>query len=155
MYVAGLIQNQETRNQYLRNEIAKLNKIEEEIKEMQSSEERLLARLESIKRLQQSRPEPVKMLDAFVRRLPEDIYLTSLQSQGKQITLKGNARINNVVSDFMRELDQSELFDVPNLRVIERKEIVENVPASNFELIVDRTLQSDEDEEEENAGDIK
>jgi type IV pilus assembly protein PilN len=155
LYVAGLIENQEARNQYLRNEIAKLKKIEEEINEMQRSEERLLARLESIQRLQQSRPEPVKVLDTLVRRLPEDMYLSQLQSEGLQITLKGNARINNVVSDFMRELEQSELFGVPSLRVIERKTVFENVPASEFELVVSRVSKTDEEEDSTTTGAVK
>jgi type IV pilus assembly protein PilN len=155
LYVAGLIENQEARNQYLRNEIAKLKKIEEEINEMQRSEERLLARLESIQRLQQSRPEPVKVLDTLVRRLPEDMYLSQLQSEGLQITLKGNARINNVVSDFMRELEQSELFGVPSLRVIERKTVFENVPASEFELVVSRISKTDEEEDSTTTGAVK
>jgi type IV pilus assembly protein PilN len=155
LYVAGLIENQEARNQYLRNEIAKLKKIEEEINEMQRSEERLLARLESIQRLQQSRPEPVKVLDTLVRRLPEDMYLSQLQSEGLQITLKGNARINNVVSDFMRELEQSELFGVPSLRVIERKTVFENVPASEFELVVSRVSKTDEEEDSTATGAVK
>jgi type IV pilus assembly protein PilN len=155
LYIAGLIENQEARNQYLRNEIAKLRKVEEEINEMKRSEERLLARLESIQRLQQSRPEPVNVLDTLVRRLPEDMYLSLMQSEGRQITLKGNARINNVVSDFMRELEQSELFGVPSLRVIERKTVFENVPASEFELVVNRVSQTDEEEENAATGDVK
>jgi type IV pilus assembly protein PilN len=115
----------------------------------------LLARLESIQRLQQSRPEPVKVLDTLVRRLPEDMYLSQLQSEGLQITLKGNARINNVVSDFMRELEQSELFGVPSLRVIERKTVFENVPASEFELVVSRVSKTDEEEDSTTTGAVK
>lgn len=152
LYIAGLIENQEARNSYLRNEIAKLKKFEDEIQEMQRSEQRLLARLESVKQLQRSRPEPVKMLDALVRRLPEDMYLTEMKSEGKQVTLKGNARINNVVSDFMRELEQLELFKVPELRLITRRDIVSNIPASSFELVVQRVTQNGEEEEEINGG---
>lgn len=148
MYVAGLIEHQENRNQYLRDEIARLNEIEREIEEMKNSEDRLRARLDAIQKLQRGRPDMVKVLDAMVRRLPEDIYLNSFKAQGMTLTMRGNARVNNVVSDFMRELEQSELFGEPKLRIVENKTVFDDVPVSQFELVVNRkTPQADSDEE--------
>ncbi|MCB1806983.1 MAG: PilN domain-containing protein, partial [Candidatus Competibacteraceae bacterium] len=49
-----------------------------------------------------------------------------------------NARVNNVVSDFMREFEQSPLYAEPVLRVIENRTIADNVPASVFQLNVSR-----------------
>lgn len=138
MFVNELIDQQNARNDYLRQEITKLKKVEEEIKEMQKTEASLLARMDTIKKLQSSRPDMVKALDSLVRIIPEDVYLASLNSKGKNLQLNGNARVNNVVSDFMREFEQSPLFGVPVLRVIENRQIAENVPASVFQLSVQR-----------------
>ena len=148
LFVTDLINHQEARNKYLSNEIDKLKEIEREINEMKAAEERLIARLNVIQRLQGGRPAMVQVLDSMVRRLPEDIYLTSFQSKGTALTLRGNARINNVVSDFMRELEQSPLFGEPKLRIVENKRIVEDIPASQFEMAVNRVAQSKDDDEE-------
>lgn len=143
LYVTDMIEHQERRNQYLKDEIAKLDKIEREINEMKNSEDRLRARLAAIQKLQRGRPGMVKVLDSMVRRLPEDIYLQSFKAEGPVLTMRGNARINNVVSDFMRELEQSPLFGEPKLKIVENKVVFEEVPTSEFELTVSRAAQPD------------
>ena len=149
LFVADLIDHQKSRNDYLRDEIVKLNDIEREINEMKESEERLVARLDVIQKLQSGRPGMVKVFDNLVRRLPEDVYLTSFKAQGPTLTLRGNARINNVVSDFMRELEQSPLFGEPKLGIVENKRIFEDVPASQFDLAVSRQDSKKDDGEGE------
>ena len=138
LYVQELVDQQNERNNFLRGEIAKLKKIESEIKEMQKTETSLLARLDTIKKLQSSRPDMVKALDSLVRLTPEDVYFTTINVRGKNLQLDGNARVNNVVSDFMREFEQSPLYAEPVLRVIENRTIADNVPASVFQLNVSR-----------------
>lgn len=143
LHISRLLENQEARNEFMRNEIAKLAAVEKEIKQMQESENRVRSRLEAIQGLQRSRPDIVKAFDGLVRLVPGDIFVTSLLSEGKQFTLKGAARTNNILSDFMRDLDQSPLFGEPVLKVIENKNLVKEVPASTFELAVSRTPPSD------------
>lgn len=138
MYVVKLIDNQETRNQFLSSEIERLKAVEKEIKEMEESEARLLARFESIKQLQAKRPDMVKALDNFVRILPGDVYLKSLNSVGNRFTIAGNARVNKVVSDFMREIEKSPVFAEPGLKVVNNIKTEEDIAVSAFELNVNR-----------------
>lgn len=148
MYVAQLIENQEARNQFLNDQITQLKKVEKEIKIMEESEARLLARFESIKKLQAKRPDMVKALDNFVRVLPGDVFLKSLNSTGNQFTIAGTARANKVVSDFMRELEKSPVFDAPGLKVVTNTKIEEDIPVSAFELNVKRLATKTEQDEE-------
>jgi type IV pilus assembly protein PilN len=138
LYVEQLIANQEDRNQYLRGEIERLKKAEQEIKELDKVKARLLGRLQVIQDLQARRPGMVRAFDSLVRLLPEDIYLTSMSVAGNKLTLKGTASSNNVVSDFMRRLADSPWFGEPTLKVIENTNVGE-VRTSVFELSVDRT----------------
>ena len=147
--IAGRIDYQEARNQYLRDEIDRLRRIEREISEMDETKARLLGRLEVIQNLQRSRPIVVKVFDELVRRLPEDLFLTSFQSQGEKLTIKGTALSNNVVSGFMRELEQSSVFGEPGLTVIQNEQLENNVRASRFELAVNRAKPKDSDESDE------
>jgi len=135
LYIQNLIDNQEARNQYLRDEITKLKKVEQEIKKLDEAKARLLARLEIIQNLQRSRPGMVKVYDTFVRRLPEDIYMESFNTTGKAVTLKGIAKSNNVISDFMRNLEDDRLFGVPTLKIIENRTI-NTAETSIFQLSV-------------------
>jgi type IV pilus assembly protein PilN len=138
LYFERLIANQEARNTYLRGEIARLKKAEEEIKALDQTKARLLNRLQVIQDLQAKRPGMVRAFDALVRILPEDVYLISMTVAGNRLTLKGAASSNNIVSEFMRNLADSPWFGEPTLKVIENQD-VSNVRASIFELSVDRT----------------
>ncbi|MCP5420531.1 MAG: PilN domain-containing protein [Gammaproteobacteria bacterium] len=138
LYVEQLIANQEARNTYLRGEIARLKKAEEEIKELDKVKARLLNRLQVIQDLQARRPGMVRAFDSLVRILPEEVYLTSMTVEGNRLTLKGVANSNNTVSEFMRNLTDSPWFGEPILKVIENQD-VSGVRASVFELTVDRT----------------
>lgn len=137
--ITNLIDGQETRNQYLRNEIARLNRVEQEIRDMRQAETQLLDRLDAIRRLQRSRPDMVRAFDALVRLTPEDVFLTSLTARSTSFNVRGNARINNVVSDYMRELAQSAMFGEPQLKVIETRRLTGDIPVSAFDLDVAHT----------------
>lgn len=153
MYISGLIDHQEARNRFLQNEIEKLAEIEKEIQEMELAKERLLGRLEAIQNLQRSRPVMVKLFDRMVNEIPEEVYLQSFQSRDQEITLEGTARSNPLVSNFMRRLGEEELFNDPELLVIQN-EAINGVRASQFELMVRRAKLKDASaEEDESAAD--
>lgn len=133
MYMENLIENQRARNQFLQAEIDKLKGADEEIKRIEKVRSGLLARLDVVKNLQESRPGVVMVFDTLVRRLPPNIYLTGFNTAGQAVTFNGVAESNNVISDFMRQLTLSGLFTEPVLTVIENKE-VNKVKASVFEL---------------------
>ncbi len=128
---------QESRNEYLRGEIARLKKAEAEVKELDKVKARLSNRLEVIQDLQASRPDMVKVLDAIPRVLPDNVYLNSLKSDGVQLLIKGIASSNNAISSFMRNLGDSTEFGEPMLTIVENRDI-NDIPASQFELVVKR-----------------
>jgi len=142
--IASRIEFQQERNNYLRGEIARLKKAAEELQELQKTRSRLVDRLNVVQKLQTVRPGMVRMLDELVRQVPQDIYLTGFKTATNQVTLDGIARSDNVISDFMRDLKNSDtnLFGEPVLQVIETRS-VNNVPARVFQLIVPLKLGSD------------
>lgn len=138
---------QQERNDYLRGEITRLKKAAEELQELQKTKNRLVERLGVIQKLQTSRPGMVRMLDKLVRLVPQDIYLTEFKTASNQVILKGIAKSDNVISDFMRTIRNSELFGEPALQVIETRN-VNNIQARVFDLILPLKL----DEEKTAAG---
>lgn len=113
---------QESRNKFLDREIATLDKQIAEIKELEATKERLLARMQIIEQLQRSRPEVVHLFDELVRRLPDGVYLKSVKQTGNRLSIKGVAQSSTRVSAFMRNIDSSEWLTDPGLDVVETVE---------------------------------
>lgn len=116
--VDGQIQNQNSRNQYLADNIKVLDEQVAEIRELQKKRNQLLDRMRVIQELQGNRPIIVRVLDQLVRTVPDGVFYTSLQTKGKTITIRGVAESNNRVSSLMRRLAASDWLSSPNLDAV-------------------------------------
>lgn len=134
----GRIDYQNDRNQFLKQEIARLDQKIIKIRQLQATKKRLIARMEVIQKLQQGRPQIVHLFDQFVTTLPEGLYLTSLKEQGNNITITGVAESNARISSYMENLDSSPWLSDPNLSVIEIKDS-KGFRVSDFTLNVKQT----------------
>lgn len=114
----AMIEHQENRNAFLKQEIKKVEEELKEIKELEKRRDDLIARMNVIEQLQQDRTRIVHVFDDLVRKLPEGVYLTALKQTGTSFTISGVAQSNARVSTFMRNLDSSEWFVNPDLDVI-------------------------------------
>ena len=113
--VTGQINNQNARNQLLKQEIAVLDKQVAEIKDLERRRNQLLDRMRVIQELQGNRPIIVRILDQMVKTVPDGVFYTSLTTTGKTISAVGIAESNNRVSSLMRRLDGSDWLADPNL----------------------------------------
>ncbi|MTW22363.1 PilN domain-containing protein [Allochromatium palmeri] len=121
-YFEDRISGQQTRNQYLKTEIASLDRKIKEINEIEKTKADLLSRMDIIQRLQKSRPEIVRLFDELVTALPEGVYLTKFEQSDRTITLEGRAQSNARVSAFMRRIESSKSIGQPRLMLIENKD---------------------------------
>lgn len=147
---AGYIERQESKNSFLKTEIAKLDQQIAEIKRLREQVDALLARKQVIESLQGRRAEAVHLLNELAQRMPEGVYLKSVKQTGARVVLVGYAQSNARVSHLMRSLEESPFLEEPGLvevkaatvngrRVSEftlgisierpKAETVENVPA--------------------------
>jgi type IV pilus assembly protein PilN len=117
--VQGWTRAQESRNQILTSEISELDKQIEEITDLETQRERLLARMQVITQLQQSRPEVVHLFDELVNALPEGVNLLEVVQAGNRIELRGAAQSSTRVSALMRNIDGSEWLRDPGLEIVE------------------------------------
>jgi type IV pilus assembly protein PilN len=120
LYADSLIQEQNQRNQFLEQEIAKVDKKIREIQDLEKQRDRLLARMQVIQELQESRPKVVKVFDSIVRVVPEGVHLTTLDRSGNLLNFNGVAQSNARVSVFMQQIDNNEEYDESRLKVIKR-----------------------------------
>lgn len=105
--IAARIDYQNRRNDYLKQQIALLNRKIVAIKGLDKEREALLARMQVIARLQQSRPEVVHLFDSLVQVLPQGVYYTRITQKGSNLVIVGVAQSNARVSSLMRNIDAS------------------------------------------------
>ncbi|MBA1233005.1 type 4a pilus biogenesis protein PilN [Stutzerimonas nitrititolerans] len=117
-YFQNAIERQAARNDFVRQEIAVLDKRIAEIKELRERRQQLLERMKIIQDLQGNRPIIGRVFDQLVRTLPDGVYFTELKMMGKNIAIVGAAESNNRVSNLMRNLDGSDWLDAPNLNEV-------------------------------------
>jgi type IV pilus assembly protein PilN len=135
------IQHQRDRNDYLKREIAELDKQIEEINGLDKQKQRLLARMEIIETLQRSRPEIVHVFDEIVRLMPEGVYLTYLKQTGTKFEMRGVAQSSTRVSSFMRNIDASQWLADPNLQIVETR-AKDAAGGSSFTLFANQRRQA-------------
>ena len=141
------IDHQQFRNKMLQDEIKTLDASLKQIETLEETKEQLLARMDIIQSLQQQRPQIVHLFDDFVRTVPEGIYLTTIEQQGEQLTIKGVAESNGRVSAYMRNIDASSWMATPKLKVIQTKK--GTLRSSDFTLLTSQSHPTDKQDKTE------
>jgi type IV pilus assembly protein PilM len=121
-YMNSLIEAQQARNQFLQDEIVKVDKRIKEVDRLEAEKARLLARMNIIQELRASRPQVVHVFDELVRAIPDGVYITKVARNGQILTLEGVAESNARVSALMNRLDRSAWFADPKLDVVQSAE---------------------------------
>lgn len=152
IFYAGQVSTQQERNQFLKNEISKLDKDIAEIKKLKEEIQALLARKQVIETLQADRSQTVHLLDELVRQVPEGVYLKSVQQRGLQVALSGYAQSNARVSTLMRNIEASPWLEKPDLIEI-RAGTVDKRRVSEFKLNL--SLKRTTQEESKDKGPAK
>lgn len=71
---------------------------------------KLEKKIDVIDGLDRARSGPVRILAELATRAPERLWLTSLETKGKSVTMKGESIDNEIVALFLRALDESPYF---------------------------------------------
>jgi len=141
--INGYIATQDERNDFLKKEIAVLDKQLVEIKRLKEQTASLLARKQIIESLQRDRAEAVHLLNEMAKQVPEGIYLSALKQEGQKITLKGYTQSNARVSTLMRNLESSPWLESPQLVEIKVATLGKR-RASEFSVIATLTRAAQE-----------
>jgi len=136
--MSGLIDYQQSRNNFLVNQNKILKARISEIENLEKEKSNLLARMNIIQQLQSSRPQVVHVFDEMVSTMPNGVYLTGIKNTGALITLDGFAQSNARVSSYMRKVDDADWLSDPRLDVI-NTENIKGQRISKFTLVVKQT----------------
>lgn len=132
---------QNEKNEFLKREIAALDKEIAEIKKIQEQTNALLARKRVIEALQANRTETVHLFNELAKQVPEGIYLRTLTQAGNKLSLTGIAQSNARITTLMNNLDESPLLE--NSTLVETKsEVVGNRRLNAFSITTVITRQT-------------
>lgn len=147
-YINGQQEYQEHRNKMLQDEIALLDIKIVEIRLIEDKKRKLLAKIDLIQKLQESRPEIVHLFDEIPKSTPDGVFLTKITQTGADLTFEGKSQSNARVSAFMRAIEASPWLDLPTLSIIQSPEKTDPDELSDFTL---RAKQGRDNPESENG----
>ena len=110
LYFQARIDGQTTRNQFLNNEIQKLDIQIAEIKTLNDKKDALQKRIDVVEQLQRSRNVGTQVLDEIAKIIPNGIYITQIDKQGNSIQITGKSESNNHLANMIRAIELSDLF---------------------------------------------
>jgi len=122
-----LTAEQQSHNQYIQSEIARLEAQIKDIADLKAEIESLKARQRAVEDLQTDRNTPVQLLNDLARLAPEGIYLTAIRQDAKLVTISGIAQTNERVSEFLRNVSRSsEWLEKPDLIEVKLANVTTN-----------------------------
>ncbi len=113
--ISSMQDSQTRRNDFLKQEIAKLDIQIKEIAQLKEKTNALLDRKKVVEALQVNRAEMVHLFDELARQLPDGMYLKSVKQAGDKLTLTGVAQSSARVSTLMRNIESSHWLSAPRL----------------------------------------
>ena len=143
--IDAMIERQAQKNNFLKSEIAVLDKQIEEIKKLKEQTESLLQRKQVIEALQANRTETVHLFNELAHQLPTGIYLKSIKQEGQKVILTGYAQSNARVSTLMHNLDESPILESPVLIEIKAVQVGKR-RMSEFSMSINFSRQSSADD---------
>jgi type IV pilus assembly protein PilN len=107
---------------HTKTELAKYNKINDEIAQIKKKLNNLKKKMAVMKTLEANRFEPTRLLDTMTQAVvPKRMWFTQLESKGEEVKINGIALDNKTVADFMVRLEDCGLFKEVDLKTLKRK----------------------------------
>jgi type IV pilus assembly protein PilN len=118
----------------LKKELGNYEKTIQRIDELDQRIQLIEKKLDVIKKLEEGKAGPVRLLDELAQAVPRDrLWLEALAESGGSLTLRGAAKDNETVADFMVNLEKAEHIQSVDLQSIQAKE-EEGVMLAKFTL---------------------
>ncbi len=111
----GMISRERDRLQTAQAEKKKLEYVIAKLAELENQKAVFERKISLINQLRAQKDSAVVILDELSKDLPDWVWLTEVSFQGQLIQIKGNALSNNLIADFIYNLENSAHFATVNL----------------------------------------
>lgn len=137
LFIDGMVERQNARNNFLTEEIQMLEVQIGEIRDIRGRKDSIEQRSKIILDLQESRNLPTHILDELAQIMPAGVYLSKVDKKGSLLWIEGHSESNNNVANFMRKVKSSIWLKDPNLQSISIKDNAEHkLQAFNLQITI-------------------
>ena len=133
LWMAANVNEAKAENQRMTKEIEQLKDTVAKVDEIEKLKTDLQTKLQVIKQLKANKAGPVRLLDELAIATPEKLQLTSLDEDNGLVKLAGLAVSNEVISQFLSNLEASEYFSEVYLNAIDQAK-GETLQLKNFSI---------------------
>jgi type IV pilus assembly protein PilN len=110
---------------------------QKQVEQFKSKSTNLKKKLNVIDGLEKARTGPVRLFDELAKLTPERLWLNSMKTQGKSISLEGESIDTGVVADFLRSLNESDYFENVDLKKTQGGKDMGGVKLVIFKIVAD------------------
>lgn len=150
MLVANQVSAARETNDQLKKQINKTKQVVAEVDEQERLAEDLRTKLGVIMGLKANRVGPVHMLDELSQATPERLQLRSVEEDNRKVGVTGVAVTNEVISQFLSNLEESDYFSEVYLNAIDQTEIG-GIKLKEFSITAKLVVPGFDDESTEEA----
>lgn len=122
------------RTQELNTQLAQFKSQQEQVDAYKAKKADIEQKLQVIDRLEKSRSGPVHILDELASHTPERVWLTEMVARGGKIELKGMSLDNELVAQFLTDLNASAYFANVELKETELQ-TVDALKLNTFRIV--------------------
>lgn len=105
-----------TRIKKYEEDVATLNKIIGEVKNIKKEKAEMEQKLGVLKKLRDGRVGPVRVLDELAGVIPQRVWITNMEEGGGTVTFAGSGASHEEVANFVKKLKTSKFFSNPILK---------------------------------------
>jgi type IV pilus assembly protein PilN len=120
--ISARVNNVRAENNALKTEIEQKQQILNKVRELEKVAQEVQQKLTVIKQLKARKTGPVHMLDQLAIAAPEKLQILSLQEKKGKVDIEGLAVNNEIISQFLSNLEQSEYFENVYLNSVEQED---------------------------------
>ncbi len=134
-YQGSRVNSLEAKVERIENDIKKYEAIGKQVDENKVKIELINKKKRVIADLVKDRYKPARLLGVMTELVVSDqMWLTSLSTQGDNVRVKGVAMDERTVADFMTNLERSGLFPIVNLNTVKQKTFNDSINLKEFEV---------------------
>jgi hypothetical protein len=122
----------------LTSELNKTNGYEQTKKSLEEDEKTIRTKIETIQELIRDRTTPPKILTTLSESIPKEVWLQEFSLKDQHFKISGSASSMDVVSDFMKSLEETIYFKNVVLKSSKQDTVKGGRSAATFELEADR-----------------
>ncbi len=142
-----------TKTENVNLQITKFKEKANRVKKIKKDLKRLDEKLDVVYSLQTQREKKLVLFDTMTQLIvPGRMWLESIKTTPKNVTITGIAFDNPTIADFMERLEQSPLFDKVDLKTAKMKKFKGGVMLKSFELLCRKTQPVKEQKAKDKKG---